>query len=194
MRVVKLGGSLSGAPELKAWLAALAGAAGRVVLVPGGGPFADAVRDAQARLGFDDRAAHRMALLAMEQFGMALCGLEPDCLPARDEAEIAASLAAGATPVWMPSRLCLGAPDIPESWDVTSDSLALWLAARLGADGLALVKSVEAAGGADPAALARAGIVDRAFPEFHARFPLPWRVFGPSDAALLDGWLSGASA
>ena len=42
MRVVKLGGSLSGAPELKAWLAALAGAAGRVVLVPGGGPFADA--------------------------------------------------------------------------------------------------------------------------------------------------------
>ena len=46
-----------------------------MVLVPGGGPFADAVRAAQPRMGFDDRAAHAMALLAMEQYGCALANL-----------------------------------------------------------------------------------------------------------------------
>src|SRR5215510_16371000 len=67
--VVKLGGSYAHAAELKPWLAAIAACAGHVVLVPGGGPFADAVREAQARMGFDDRVAHRMALTAMAQYG-----------------------------------------------------------------------------------------------------------------------------
>ena len=34
-----------------------------------------------------------------------------------------------------------GAPDIPESWDVTSDSLAVWLARKLGVPRVLLVKS-----------------------------------------------------
>ena len=66
LTVIKLGGSHAFAPQLKDWIGAVAAQAGRIVLVPGGGPFADAVRDAQARMGFDDGAAHRMALLAME--------------------------------------------------------------------------------------------------------------------------------
>ena len=55
--VLKLGGSLLEAPELDAWLATTVGAgAGRCVVVPGGGPFADRVRDSQPRLGFSDAA------------------------------------------------------------------------------------------------------------------------------------------
>ena len=42
--VVKLGGSHAFATHLRAWLDALAQAGGNVVVVPGGGPFADAVR------------------------------------------------------------------------------------------------------------------------------------------------------
>ena len=57
------------------WLEIIAGNAGHVVLVPGGGPFADAVREAQPKMGFDDAAAHHMALLAMEQYGRALVSL-----------------------------------------------------------------------------------------------------------------------
>ena len=63
--VVKLGGSFAGSVELPAWLDALARCAGRVVVVPGGGPFAEAVRAAQPKMRFDDHAAHRMAVLAM---------------------------------------------------------------------------------------------------------------------------------
>ncbi|MBL7590313.1 uridylate kinase, partial [Escherichia coli] len=46
--------------------------------------------------------------------------------------------------IWNPRALRAGHPDIPETWDVTSDSLALWLAARVRAERCALVKSVDA--------------------------------------------------
>src|SRR5262245_52569461 len=75
--VVKLGGSFALSSDLPAWLEVIAGGAGYVVLVPGGGPFADAVRAAQPVMRFDEAAAHHMALLAMEQYGRALVGLDP---------------------------------------------------------------------------------------------------------------------
>jgi aspartokinase-like uncharacterized kinase len=81
MWVVKLGGSLAGSERLREWLAALAGQPG-LVLVPGGGPFADAVRAAQGALRFDDATAHHLAMLAMEQYGRALCALQPGLAPA----------------------------------------------------------------------------------------------------------------
>jgi aspartokinase-like uncharacterized kinase len=52
--VVKLGGSFAFSKHLRDWIETLAACAGRVVIVPGGGPFADAVRLAQPRMGFDD--------------------------------------------------------------------------------------------------------------------------------------------
>src|SRR5215470_1126984 len=73
--IVKLGGSFAFSAHLRDWIAAIAGCAGRVVIVPGGGPFADAVRSAQAQMGFDECAAHRMGLLAMEQYGCAIRSL-----------------------------------------------------------------------------------------------------------------------
>ncbi|HML15280.1 MAG TPA: hypothetical protein VK456_18390 [Xanthobacteraceae bacterium] len=167
--VVKLGGSHASSPDLAAWLDALARAAGRVVIVPGGGPFADAVRAAQPAMGFDDQSAHRMALLAMEQFGCALVGLRPALRLAETAAAIRAALAAGTVPVWAPTRMALAANDVPASWDVTSDSLAAWLAGALGAQHLLLVKSIAAPPGPVRAAdLSARGIVDPLFPRFLA--------------------------
>jgi 5-(aminomethyl)-3-furanmethanol phosphate kinase len=58
LAIVKLGGSHAIGPHLKDWLAAIVAEAGSIAIVPGGGPFADAVRTAQASMGYDDRAAH----------------------------------------------------------------------------------------------------------------------------------------
>ena len=166
--VVKLGGSLWGAPELRCWLNLLASAQGvRVVVVPGGGPFADAVRDAQPKLGFGERAAHRMALLAMEQYGTALGDLEPRLTPARTAGDLRALPGPA---VWMPLPLAETA-DVAESWDVTSDSLAVWLAETLGAACAVLVKSVMLPDGPSPAdRMAADGIVDTALPGRVARY------------------------
>ncbi|TWA72433.1 aspartokinase-like uncharacterized kinase [Azospirillum brasilense] len=166
--VVKLGGSLWRAPELRRWLEILAAARRlRVVIVPGGGPFADAVRDAQPALGFGDRAAHRMALLAMEQYGTALADLEPRLSPARSLADLRGR---PSPTVWMPLPLAEDA-DVAESWDVTSDSLAVWLAGALGATCAVLVKSAPLPDAAVPVTrLVADGVVDPALPGRMARF------------------------
>src|SRR3954465_7570274 len=105
--VLKLGGSYAFSPFLKNWIDAVKDCAGCVVLVPGGGPFADAVRAAQPRMGFDDRAAHHMALLAMEQYGCALASFGAPFVSAAAEDEIRRALADQAVPVWMPARMVL---------------------------------------------------------------------------------------
>jgi aspartokinase-like uncharacterized kinase len=183
--VVKLGGSLAEGGGLQAWLDAVTAAGGGTVIVPGGGAFADAVRHEQGRLGFSERAAHRMALLAMEQYGEILIDLMPSLAPCRTIAQLRRAARARRVAVWFPAAMVLADRVVPESWDVTSDSLAAWLARRLGARILVLVKSAAAPPPLDPAALAARGLVDTAFPQFTAArdFALEW--VGPGEEGRL---------
>ncbi len=166
--VVKIGGSVAGSPALTAWLRVLSPCRKpRVVIVPGGGPFADAVRKAQRASGFDDGPAHRMAMLAMEQFGLMLSGLSPDLHPADSKTAIRTIHRRGGVPVWLPTRMAAASKDIRASWEVTSDSLAAWLAGALDADRLVLVKSAEPPPHpVSAAALSDLGLIDKAFPSF----------------------------
>lgn len=165
--IAKLGGSHAFSQHLGPWLDALARGAGRLVIVPGGGPFAEAVRAAQGPMRFDDRAAHRMALLAMEQYGCALANGRALLTITHSAADIRANLRARKVPVWAPSRMVLRANDVPWSWDVTSDSLAAWLAGVLRVRRLLLVKSIAPlAASARAAELSARGVVDAAFPRF----------------------------
>ncbi|CAN2535364.1 hypothetical+protein [Methylocapsa aurea] len=163
--VAKLGGSLAASPALRRWLAALRLYPGPVTIIPGGGPFADAVRSAQEALGFSDAAAHDMAIMAMEQYGRALCDLEPGLFPAATPQEAAAAHAHDATAVWSPVAMTRADPQIPASWDMTSDSLAAWYAHEAGASALLLIKSVDFSppprGRRSSAAGAREGVAPR---------------------------------
>ncbi len=196
--VFKIGGSLHDNPRLRAWVAALAThGAGRVVIVPGGGPFADAVRAAQARWGFPDADAHFMALQAMDQFGRMLTAIEPRLARAQDEARLLALLERGRAVVCPAVGVFAGDRSIAPGWDVTSDSLAARLAGRLGAAGLALVKSAVPTPGPHAAqALAERGIVDAAFPGqiAGARFRTWWLAAAAPElvADLLAGAPGGA--
>ncbi len=185
LTVIKLGGSHAFAPHLRAWLDAIVQCAGHIVVVPGGGPFADAVRDAQPRIGFNDAAAHRMALLAMEQYGCALASLNSRFVLAESRTDIEGAVAAGNVPVWLPTRMVLVTNEIPWSWDVTSDSLAAWLAEVLGASRLLLVKHDAARASADE--LAARGVVDPAFPHFAKASGVPFSVLGAADHTMLAG-------
>jgi dihydroneopterin aldolase len=195
MWVVKLGGSLASDPvQLQHWLTVLAtDGAGKVVIVPGGGPYADLVRESQAKLGFSDSTAHRMAILAMEQFGLTLAALAPGLTPAGSTDAIREILRRGGVPVWLPGAMTIGNPEIPESWDVTSDSLAAWLARHLGAEKLVLVKSCAAPEGeVSPEELQRLEIVDAAFPDFMRRTGFPALVLSGSQQAMLQAKLANA--
>ena len=141
--VVKVGGGLLQLPGAIDALAAALGALGpapRTVVVPGGGPFADAVRAAAARTGVPDDAAHWMAILGMDQYAHLLAACVPRARLVERETEIGAALEAGALPVLAPVRWLRDADPLPHAWTVTSDSIAAWLAGVLGARRLVLVK------------------------------------------------------
>jgi aspartokinase-like uncharacterized kinase len=196
--VVKLGGSYASSAERSDWLDAIDRCAGQAILVPGGGPFADAVRIAQREMGFDDSAAHHMALLAMEQYGRALASSRPRFKLASSIEEIRGVLANGGVPVWAPARMALVAKDLPECWELSSDSLAAWLAGILGVSRLLLVKRMAGSHACRSAAkLAAAGVVDALFPQFLGASGAEAYIAGPADhaaaaAAIRSGALPGS--
>jgi len=169
MWVVKLGGSLLTGDYLRNWVETLAQSHPALVVVPGGGGFADQVRAAQLRWDFDERTAHRMAILAMEQTAHLLCGLDPRLGRMVDAAASDPGMCPPGVRVWFPASSLLADDSIPRCWDVTSDSLAAMLARRLGAKGLVLVKSAPLARFRGSVLdLQAAGVVDGAFHRFGA--------------------------
>ncbi len=140
--VIKVGGSLgrgTGLPELGARLAELGRRHGLLV-VPGGGVFADAVREQDKRFGLRAGTAHWMAILAMDQYGHLLADLMPGCALARTLGEARKRPAGEGVTVLLPSELLRRADALPHSWSVTSDSIAAWLTGQVEARLLVLLK------------------------------------------------------
>jgi 5-(aminomethyl)-3-furanmethanol phosphate kinase len=139
--VVKIGGGLlreEGREGLRLACAEATEIAARrpVLVVPGGGPFADAVRAVDAQVGLADGVAHALALRAMDQLGVLLAPLLPG-------AEVLTRLVAPRSlGLLLAAPAFAGRPEVPESWDVTSDSLAVLAAAAIGAQEAVLLKPV----------------------------------------------------
>jgi aspartokinase-like uncharacterized kinase len=149
--VVKIGGGVLAHPERFDAVLAAVGAAGkahRLLVVPGGGPFADAVRAVDRRVTLSDDTAHWMAVLAMDQFAHLISARLARGVLVEDADAIATvfNRAVGVVPVLAPYRWLHTADPLPHSWQVTSDSIAAWIAGALGARRLVLVKPPRADG------------------------------------------------
>jgi len=189
--VVKLGGSVVRGRQLANWLDVIADAKRPIVVVPGGGALADEVRQCQRQLGFDDDTAHRMALLAMDQLAHAIAGLQTGFQVGASDDDLRDTLGRGLVAVWAPSALIADRTDLEANWRLTSDSLALWLASRLGAGACYVVKSAPLARGAHSAtSLMREGIVDEAFPAMLAETGVRTEIFGRGEEAALAASLT----
>ncbi len=161
--VIKVGGALMRDAEAFRCAAAALGQLrrdARVVLVPGGGPFADAVRDADRKLGLGCDAAHWMAVMAMDQYAHLLGARIPRGVVIWNPSRIAAAHTAGRVPVLAPYRWLRRADPVSHSWDATSDTIAAWIAITLGAAHLVLLK---------PAAGAARDMTDAQFDSVLAR-------------------------
>lgn len=140
--VIKVGGSLSRRPAALRRLMSALGRLARartLVVVPGGGRFAEEVRRTDRRFVLGDTPAHWMAILAMDQYAYVLAHLAGDAAVVREPGAVAA----GRLNVLAPSSWLGRADPLPHSWQVTSDSIAAWVARQLRANTLVLVKDVD---------------------------------------------------
>ena len=147
--VVKVGGSLLRHPEaLDQVMAAVSGPPGswRVLVVPGGGPLANTVREVDGALHLSADASHWMAVKAMDQLAEVLADRNEVAALVSDAHEVRETLRTARLPVLAPYRWLRDADPLPHSWDVSSDSIAAWIAGELGARRVVLVKAPGASG------------------------------------------------
>ncbi len=182
--VLKLGGSLLDLADLPVRLRAMFKTLGndRPLLVCGGGDAADLVRCWHKVHALDEEQSHWLAMESVRLNQRLLLTLLP-------ELELVSNRAA-AESVWSRGRVPLldlmafvgieesqaeiGTQPLPHTWDVTSDSLAGWVAIRWPASRLVLLKSVELLARESDWSLqdaADAGLVDRHFPALRPNLP-----------------------
>ncbi len=189
MWVLKLGGSLLKTEDLTDSVKQLSDhGAGQLVIVPGGGIYADQVRHLYETLQLDEVTAHRLALRAMEQYGEMLISMDPRLHAAISIESIIHWLENHQIPVWFPYDMTFGNPAIKASWEFTSDSLSYWLAKQLRCENLVLVKATEPDGDNYSADyLSSSGFLDQAFKNmFKDTFVQPWWLYYRNLSAFFD--------
>lgn len=148
MRVIKLGGSLLGMPSLterfERWYQQQSPMTSIVVV--GGGAAADVLREIDRSSQLDASAAHWLAIRAMQLNARIVQEIMPGAVWFESFDQIAASGLEARVLIADPWKLMQEAAasdrlSLPESWDVTSDSISAWLTAELAATELVLLKS-----------------------------------------------------
>jgi 5-(aminomethyl)-3-furanmethanol phosphate kinase len=143
--VLKVGGSLGRAAGLESLCGEISrlGRSHRLLVVPGGGEFADQVRAVYRRYQLDETTVHWMALLAMDQYGYLLKSLIPGSVLVEDMDAVFQAAESGRVPVLLPSKLVIRIDPLPHSWQVTSDSIAAWISHYGNCCRLVLLKDVD---------------------------------------------------
>ena len=179
--VVKLGGSL--APRIAEIIPVLKAAHRLLLIVPGGGIFADAVRQS----GVDADAAHWMACAAMDQYGWTLAaqGIETTSKIARPKD----------TCVLLPYCALRRYDPLPHSWDITSDTIAAWVAGRIGGD-LLVLKSIDGIKTAGKLLVRiekplKTDVVDPCFLPYVLEHRIRAFILNGTDTARIGRWLRG---
>jgi aspartokinase-like uncharacterized kinase len=197
--VVKVGGSLftyeNLQPQLLRWLNEQKDA--HHVLVPGGGPIVDAIREIDRVSSLGEEFSHWLCIDALDLTARLLEQLLPDARLVSSVAELH-KFVADAVPqriaIFAPSRfLCSEEPQaegnrLAHGWDVTSDSIAARLCEMLNADRLILLKSSDAPVQTRIAA-SQCGYVDRFF-ETAARNLSEVVWVNLRDSMPKSGWLT----
>lgn len=163
--VIKLGGSLALHPQkLKTLCLKLSELSRqhRLVVVPGGGEFADTVRHVDKRFTLPPQTSHKMAILGMDQYGFLLSDLMPNSSIVHNF-ELQKIFDSGKLALFLPSNYFFVEDPLENSWSVTSDSIAAFIAGKLCSPKLVLVTDVDGIYTRDPKKHPDAKLIRRLF-------------------------------
>jgi len=133
----------------------------RLIVLPGGGEFADTVRNLDARFKLSSTVSHRMAILGMDQYGFLLSDLLPHSVIINKPENAQRILDLGKLPVFLPSHFLFSEDPLENSWDVTSDSIAVYFAGQLHASRVVLVTDVNGVYTCDPKKFSDAKLISK---------------------------------
>ncbi|MFX1520586.1 MAG: hypothetical protein ACFFCD_11780 [Promethearchaeota archaeon] len=203
---IKIGGSLSSYPDaLRSLMKSLdiLSKSYRILIVPGGGLFADTVREMYRQYNLSETVAHWMAILAIDQYGFFLSNLSENAAttPSIDEAKELAKK--NKISILLPFRLLYEQDPLEHSWDVTSDSIAAYIATLIDTESLILLKDVDGIFECDPkkeastliqklnrhdfTAFETQNCVDKYFPRILSQSSIPcWILNGRKPSRIFD--------
>lgn len=194
--VFKIGGSLLTLPDLASRLRSLLEQRvhQQCLVIIGGGAAADVVRDWSRVHDLSDEASHWLAISSMglnRELIESLLKLRS--VGSREEAEFAWST--DRAPLLLDTKRFVRQEEtqsscpLPCSWEVTSDSLAAWVAECWPAEELVLVKSVPCPLGLTALEAGETQLVDKYFPMLSDQLPqISWCDLRSSQTNI-DPWL-----
>ncbi|MFH1328691.1 MAG: hypothetical protein ABIH76_07630 [Candidatus Bathyarchaeota archaeon] len=144
--VIKMGGSLAEnlfTMEKLARTLKVLSRTHKILLIPGGGKFADTVREYDERFHLSRPITHKMAILAMDQYGLFLLDKIKDSIPVYRLGKLRGLCNIGCLPLFFPSNFLFSKSSLKSSWDVTSDSISAYVAILLKAKKLILTTDVD---------------------------------------------------
>ena len=190
--VIKIGGSLYDSKFLAECLASIDKISNKkIIIVPGGGPFADQVRLADKKFNLTSEHSHNMAILAMQQYGYLLNSMSSESVLADSIDKIYQTCVTSKVVIWEPYLMVRDQCSLDKTWDVTSDSLAAWLAHMLGVKNLLLIKSSKRVlETSDLKELANHDCVDLGLQELVDHYQINAFVMHKSKSNVLSEWLS----
>jgi aspartokinase-like uncharacterized kinase len=183
--VVKVGGSLFDLPDLgirlQTWLAAERPSdVFDVLLIPGGGPTTDAVRELDRIHGLGEEKSHWLALRALSLSAHFLASLLPSARVLDDLSQCRRAWKEGTIPILDVHQFARAderhARHLPHAWAVSSDALAARVAVVIQARELVLLKSTSIPTGLDWTEAGRLGLVDEMFAEVLRDAPASLKV------------------
>ena len=128
------------------------------------------MRESDTRFSLSSGVSHRMAILGMDQFGMLLAQITPKSCATYSLNDARQLSGTGVVPVFLPSRLMFKEDPLKNSWEVTSDSIAAYVAGRSQAAKLVLVTDVDGVFTVDPKRSTDAELIERLSPEELMKF------------------------
>ncbi|MHC1635504.1 MAG: amino acid kinase family protein [Candidatus Methanospirareceae archaeon] len=124
--IIKLGGSLMAkGRDIVKFLKDYAKKMGKnIIIIPGGGVFVESIRNIK---DVKEDTAHWMAILGMHQYGLFLADGEIPVVESIEEVD-----SAGEICIFLPYKTLREDDSLRHSWDVTSDTIAAFIAKKLG--------------------------------------------------------------
>ncbi len=146
MYLIKIGGSLTYSAKhlldsLKSFCNENSGKY-KIIIVPGGGEFANVVRNIYKTTELSNDASHKLATLCTDLTGIYFSELS-DIRTVDNLYDAKSILKKEDILIILPSKIVLSNDELPHSWDITSDSIAVYIAKLLNLDNLIIATNVD---------------------------------------------------